>query len=40
LFSGAYAGEIYARRLRVVMALQAEAAVAATALAERRAGGR
>jgi hypothetical protein len=40
LFSGAYAGEIYARRLRVVMALQAEAEVAAAALAERRARGR
>jgi hypothetical protein len=40
LFSGAYAGEIYARRLRVVMALQAEVQVAADALAERRARGR
>jgi hypothetical protein len=40
LFSGAYAGEIYARRLRVVMALQAEVQVAADALAERYARGR
>ena len=40
LFSPEYVADVYARRLRRVMALQAEAEVAAAALAERRARGR
>jgi hypothetical protein len=40
LFSAEYVADVYARRLRTELALQAEAEVAATALAERRARGR